>query len=105
MWKPRWSAFYRTLFQQHLDSLGVDTLVVTGCNFPNCPRATVFDATARSFRVVVAEGAVSGIRPTDAADMEAIGAFVTPTSALLASDRAVAPALAAGPVDRPTASR
>lgn len=36
MWKPRWSAFYRTSLNQYLRELAVDTVVVAGCNFPNC---------------------------------------------------------------------
>ena len=55
MWKPRWSAFYRTPPDDHLRDLGVDT-VVAGCYFPNCPRATVFDASERDYRIVVTPG-------------------------------------------------
>ncbi len=49
MFKPRWSAFYRTGLQEWLEERNVDTLVVAGCNLPNCPRATLFDATERDF--------------------------------------------------------
>ena len=33
-------------------ALGVDTIVVAGCNLPNCPRATLFEASERDFRTV-----------------------------------------------------
>lgn len=74
MWKPRWSAFHRTPLEQHLSGLGVDTVVIAGCNFPNCPRATIFDASARDLRVVIATDAVSQTTPERLRDAEAIGA-------------------------------
>jgi len=60
-YKPRWSAFYGTGLEDHLRRLEVDTVVVAGCNFPNCPSATLFDATERNFRVVLVSDAVSGL--------------------------------------------
>ena len=51
MYKPRWDAFYGTPLESHLRSLGVNTIVVVGCNFPNCPRATVYGASARDFEL------------------------------------------------------
>jgi nicotinamidase-related amidase len=60
VYKPRWSAFYQTPLRTHLDDLGVSTLVVAGCNYPNCPRATIYDASARDYRLVIAEDATSG---------------------------------------------
>lgn len=60
LYKPRWSAFYRTLLREHLTALGVSTLVVAGCNYPNCPRSTIYDASARDYRVVIAQDATSG---------------------------------------------
>ena len=53
MYKPRWDAFYQTPLEDHLRALGVTTLVVAGCNFPNCPRATVYGASMRDFRIVM----------------------------------------------------
>lgn len=73
MWKPRWSAFYRTPLQEYLVNLNVDTVVIAGCNFPNCPRATIFDASQRDLRIVVAEDAVSQTTPDRLSDTEAIG--------------------------------
>ncbi len=45
IWKPRWSAFHRTPLAEHLAALDVDTVVIAGCNYPNCPRATLYDAS------------------------------------------------------------
>jgi len=38
MYKPRWGAFYKTRLEQHLRAFDVDTVVICGCNFPNCSR-------------------------------------------------------------------
>lgn len=83
MWKPRWSAFYRTPLDDHLQDLGVDTIVVAGCNFPNCPRATIFDASERDYRVVVAQDATSQVTPDRLADAVALGVCAMSTEALL----------------------
>jgi nicotinamidase-related amidase len=53
LWKPRWSAFHRTGMDAHLAGLGVSTLVFVGCNFPNCPRAAIYDASERDYKVVM----------------------------------------------------
>jgi nicotinamidase-related amidase len=89
MWKPRWSAFHRTPLDDHLRRLGVDTVVLAGCNFPNCPRATVFDASQRDYRVVVVEDATSCVTPERLADAVALGVHTLPTETVIrhVSDR------------------
>jgi len=83
MWKPRWSAFYRTPLDGHLRRLGADTVVLAGCNFPNCPRATLFDASQRDYRVVVVEDATSRVTPERLADAVALGAHAWPTQTVV----------------------
>lgn len=73
MYKPRWSAFYRTPLEEHLRSLGANTVVVCGCNFPNCPRATVYDASERDLRVVLVSDATSGLYERGARELATIG--------------------------------
>ena len=63
MWKPRWGAFHRTRLDEHLRACGVSTVVLSGCNYPNCPRAAVYGASERDYRVLVAADAVSGVEP------------------------------------------
>lgn len=60
VWKPRKGAFYRTGPEEQPRGLGASTVVVTGCDFPNCPRTTVMEASERELRVVLASDAVSG---------------------------------------------
>lgn len=83
-YKPRWSAFYGTALDERLRGLGVDTVVVAGCNFPNCPSATLFDATERDYRVVVASDAVSGMSDAGAKWCGGIGVAVLPVSRITA---------------------
>lgn len=73
MYKPRWDAFHRTPLQTHLRNLGITTIVVVGCNFPNCPRATVYGASARDFRVVLIADAVSGVYDQGLGELNSIG--------------------------------
>lgn len=73
LFKPRWSGFYRTDLEAWLHREGCDTVVVAGCNLPNCPRATLFDASERDLRAVVVADAVSQATEERLADLERIG--------------------------------
>ena len=82
MYKPRWGAFYETPLQDHLRGLGVDTLAFCGANFPNCPRTSIYEASERDFRIVVAPDAVSGIYDRGRAELEGIGVALMDAAAL-----------------------
>lgn len=73
IYKPRWGAFYRTPLETHLKEKSVSTLVFCGCNYPNCPRTSIYQASERDFRVVAAADAISGIQETDLDGLENIG--------------------------------
>lgn len=60
LYKPRWGAFYSTGLDDFLAERDVNTVVVCGCNFPNCPRTTVYEASERDYRVVLVPDATSG---------------------------------------------
>lgn len=63
LYKPRWSAFFGTPLEGRLRELGISTVVICGCDYPNGPRATVYAASNRDFRIVMVPDAVS--RTTD----------------------------------------
>jgi nicotinamidase-related amidase len=84
MYKPRWSAFHRTPLDDHLDALGVDTVVVCGCNFPNCPRTTIYDASQRDYRLVVVPDATSRTYERGLDELRDIGVAVKTTDELAA---------------------
>jgi nicotinamidase-related amidase len=73
VYKPRWGAFYETPLHEHLQELGVNTLVVCGCNFPNCPRTTIYEASERDYRVVAVTDAISGAYERGMRELEGIG--------------------------------
>ena len=73
IYKPRFGAFYRTPLKEHLRKLGVNTLVITGSNYPNCPRATIYEASERDFRVVAVTDAISRLDEGGIGELEAIG--------------------------------
>jgi maleamate amidohydrolase len=52
------SAFFGTPMLSYLISMGVDTLILTGCTTSGCVRATAVDARSYTFRVVVPEECV-----------------------------------------------
>jgi nicotinamidase-related amidase len=76
MYKPRWGAFYGTALEQHLRESGSDTLVFAGCNFPNCPRTSIYEASERDFRIVLVSDAISGLYDRGVAECRAIGVDV-----------------------------
>jgi nicotinamidase-related amidase len=89
MYKPRWGAFYRTGLEDHLRALDVDTVVFVGCNFPNCPRASVYEASERDFATVLVADAVSGTYARGMQELAGIGTVVTSTEGVLRELREV----------------
>jgi nicotinamidase-related amidase len=73
IYKPRWGAFYGTPLERHLRERGLTTLVFSGCNFPNCPRTSIYEASERDFRVVLARDAISGLYERGEKELRAIG--------------------------------
>lgn len=97
LYKPRWGAFFGTPLEDHLRALGVDTAVFVGCNFPNCPRTSLYEASERDFGTVLVSDAVSGTYQRGLREVAAIGAAVmtsTEVAEAVAGDRA-------GPVTGP----
>jgi len=83
IYKPRWGAFYNTPLDDYLKRPGVDTLLFTGCNFPNCPRTSIYEASERDYKVVLAEDAVSGLYEQGKRELQDIGVMVESTDRLI----------------------
>ena len=84
MYKPRWGAFYGTSLEAFLRERGVDTIVLAGCNFPNCPRTTIYEASERDFRIVIAADAISGAYDRGVQELRNIGVLALTTDECLA---------------------
>jgi len=76
MYKPRWGAFFQTSLEQHLLALRVTSLAFTGCNFPNCPRTSIYEASERDFRIVLVADAVSGLYDQGRKELQDIGVML-----------------------------
>ncbi len=79
MYKPRWGAFYKTRLGEYLRQLDVNTVVFSGCNFPNCPRTSIYEASERDFRVVLVMDAVSGLYDRGIEELQGIGVTLMTT--------------------------
>jgi nicotinamidase-related amidase len=85
IYKPRWGAFFETPLHDHLHSLGVDTVAFVGCNFPNCPRASIYEASERDYSVVVVDDAVSGLYDRGRDELAGIGTSCMKSADVVAS--------------------
>ncbi len=85
LYKPRWGAFYGTELESHLRGQDVSTLVFCGCNFPNCPRTSIYEASERDFRVVLARDAISGLYDRGEHELTNIAVQVMDTGAIVAA--------------------
>jgi nicotinamidase-related amidase len=83
LYKPRWGAFFKTPLEAHLEGLRVNTVVFCGCNYPNCPRTSIYEASERDFRIALAEDAISGLYPRGKEEMNNIGVWVADTATIL----------------------
>jgi nicotinamidase-related amidase len=96
IYKPRWGAFYETSLEPHLRRQDVSTLVFCGCNFPNCPRTSIYEASERDFRIVLAEDAISGLYDRGRDELQGIGVRIMPSAAIVEALERSAAASAAG---------
>jgi nicotinamidase-related amidase len=83
MYKPRWGAFYKTPLEKHLRAINVSTVVFAGCNYPNCPRSSIYEASERDFRIMVLSDAISKFDENARKELESIGIVVESVDSLL----------------------
>lgn len=83
IYKPRWGAFYNTGLDLFLQDLNTSTIVVSGCNFPNCPRTTIYEASERDYRTVLVKDATSGLYPKGEKELRNIGVAIYQTNEIV----------------------
>ena len=75
--KNRFSGFMNTELDLILRRLGITNIVVTGTQYPNCVRATIYDAIALGYGVTVVTDATSAatkeIEDANIADLKNVG--------------------------------
>ena len=76
MYKPRWGAFYNTDLESFLRSKGINSILISGCNYPNCPRATIYEASERDFKIGIISNSISGIYPQGIEELKSIGVTI-----------------------------
>lgn len=84
MYKSRWGAFYKTVLEKHLHNLGMNTIVVCGCNFPNCPRTTIYEASEGDFKIVLAKNATSLVYDLGLQELRNIGVSLMDADEIIA---------------------
>lgn len=89
IYKPRWGAFFNTPLERHLRSLRVSSVAFAGCNFPNCPRTSIYQASERDFKIAVAIDAISGLYQRGKEELCRIGVQVMKTQELEGSLKAI----------------
>ena len=90
IYKPRWGVFYETPLDSHLKEKEINTLVFCGCNFPNCPRTSIYEASERDYKIVLVEDIISGIYKKGITELKNIGVFITDTN-IMQSINQIAP--------------
>lgn len=83
LYKPRWGAFHGTHLEAHLHDHDVSTLIVCGFNFTTSVRATIYEAGARDFRIVVVPDALSGASEDAVRELGRIGVYLMPSAVCL----------------------
>ena len=83
LYKPRWGAFYRTQIESMLKDYECDSLVFCGCNYPNCPRASIYEASERDFRVALVTDAISQLYKKGEEELAGIGVHLVDTDDVL----------------------
>lgn len=72
-YKPCWGPFYGTRLLEHLQRINVYTVVIVGCNYSNCVRATVYEVSARDLRMVAIKEGISNFTSAGWQELASIG--------------------------------
>jgi len=87
--KQRWSAFFQTECDLLCRRLGIDHIVVTGVQTPNCIRGTVWDANSLDYEVTVLTDGTGAktdeVHQANLFDMKNIGVMMMSTDEFIAS--------------------
>lgn len=80
-YRPRWGAFHKTALEEKLTKLNVSTLVLCGFSFATGARATIYEASARDYRLMIASNAICGASEAGLAELARIGIYLIDSDA------------------------
>lgn len=83
LYRARWSAFFNTRLEAGLRSLGVTTLAICGFGFSTGVRATIYEASARDFRIVLVPDATAGADEQSVRELGRLGVYLFDSAACL----------------------
>lgn len=66
--------------------------MVAGCNFPNCPRATLVEASERDYRLILTNDATSRLHDVGRTEMTGVGVNLLSVQAITGALHAASPA-------------
>lgn len=75
-YRPRWGAFHDTGLEEELKSRGITTLVICGFSFATGTRATIYEASARDFRLVLVPDAVCNSTEDGVRELGRMGVYL-----------------------------
>lgn len=79
-YRPRWGAFHNTRLEDRLRAQDVNTLVICGFSFSTGGRASVYEASARDFRIVVVPDALCNATEEGVQELGRIGIYLMDTA-------------------------
>ncbi|MEM7169605.1 MAG: isochorismatase family cysteine hydrolase [Pseudomonadota bacterium] len=82
-YRPRWGAFHNTSLEQKLTELGITTLVICGLSSSTGTKATVYEASARDFRIILVPDAVSAVSEEALCELGRIGVYLVQSERFL----------------------
>ena len=82
-YRPRWSAFFDTTLEASLRARGVTTVAICGFGFSTGFRATIYEASARDFRIVLLPDAVAGADEASIRELGRLGVYLIDTAPCL----------------------
>ena len=83
-YRPRWGAFHETGLEAKLRSMEVTTLVICGFSFSTGGRASVYEASARDFRIVLVADALCNATEESVRELGRMGVYLMDSDNCLA---------------------
>src|SRR3546814_1693915 len=85
-YRPRWGAFHNTPLEAKLREQEITTLVICGFSFSTGGRASVYEASARDFRIVLVADALCNATDEAVQELGRMGVYLDRKSTRLNSN-------------------